>query len=122
MTEAELVEAWGLFLGNSQTALGLFLSVLTGYLIIAYLVGDKLTRTQVLILTVIYVCATTIISIWFYAWWSRALEFAMEAKQLNPDRQVANNAQAARGITLMLFMAIFASLYFMWGVRRKKDD
>lgn len=44
MNEAELVEAWGLFLGNSQTALGLYLSVLTGYLIIAYLIGDKLTR------------------------------------------------------------------------------
>ena len=73
MTEAELVEAWGLFLGNSQTALGLYLSVLTGYLIIAYLVGNKLTRTQVVIVTILYVCATTIISLWFFAWWSRAL-------------------------------------------------
>jgi hypothetical protein len=122
MTEAELVEAWGLFLGNSQTALGLYLSVLTGYLIMAYLVGDKLTRPQVLIVTVLYVCATTIITLWFFAWWSRALEFAMEAKQLNPDRQVANSVQAAWSITVMLFMAIVASLYFMWSIRHPKTE
>ena len=122
MTEAELVDAWGLFLGNSQTALGLYLSVLTGYLIIAYLVGEKLTRTQVVIVTVLYVCANTIISLWFFAWWSRALEFAMEAKQLNPNRQVANSVGATWSITVMLFMAIVASLYFMWSIRHPKID
>ena len=122
MTEAELVEAWGLFLGNSQTALGLYLSVLSGYLIIAYLVGDKLTRAQVVIVTVLYVCATTIITLWFFAWWSRALEFAMEAKQLNPDRQVANSVQTTWSITVMLFMAIVASLYFMWSIRHPKKE
>jgi hypothetical protein len=122
MNEAELVEAWGLFLGNSQTALGLYLSVLTGYLIIAYLVGNKLTRVQVLIVTVLYVSASAIITLWFFAWWSRALEFAMEAKQLNPDRQVANSIGATWAITSMLVMATVASLYFMWSMRHSRTE
>ena len=121
MTEAELVEAWGLFLGNSQTGLGLYLSLLTGYLIIAYLVGEKLTRSQVLIVSILYFFANSMISLWFFAWWSRALEFAMEAKQLNPDRQVANSQGITLSITAFLFMAIVASLYFMWSVRRPKQ-
>lgn len=122
MNEAELVEAWGLFLGNSQTALGLYLSVLTGYLIIAYLVGNKLTRVQVLIVTVLYVSASAIITLWFFAWWSRALEFAMEARQLNPDRQVANSIGATWAITSMLVMATVASLYFMWSMRHSRTE
>ena len=36
MTEAELVQAWGIFLGNSQTAMALYVSILSGYLVIAY--------------------------------------------------------------------------------------
>ena len=44
----------------------------------------------------------------------------MEAKQLNPDRQVANSQGVTLAITAFLFMAIVASLYFMWSVRRAK--
>ena len=122
MTEAELVEAWGIFLGNSQAGLGLYLSILTGYLIVAYLVGEKLTRVQVVIVSVLFVFATTSISLWFFAWWSRALEFAMEAKRLNPDRHVSNSLQATWILTSMLFMGIAASLYFMWTVRHPKAE
>ena len=37
-------------------------------------------------------------------------------------RQVANSIQATWTITAMLFMAIFASLYFMWSVRHTKTE
>ena len=122
MTEAELVEAWGLFLGNSQAGLGLYLSILSGYLIIAYLIGNKLTRAQVTIVSALFVFSTTSVSLWFWAWWGRALEFAMEAKQLNPSRQVANSPAAHYIFTSMLLLGIAAALYFMWTIRHPKTE
>jgi hypothetical protein len=122
MSESELVEAWGLFLGNSQAGLGLYLSILSGYLIIAYLVGAKLTRAQVSIVTALFVFSTASVSLWFAAWSQRALEFAMEAKQLNPDRQVSNSTEALLIFTSMLFLGIIASLYFMWSIRHPKTE
>jgi hypothetical protein len=122
MTEAELVEAWGLFLGNSQSGLGLYLSIISGYLIIAYLVGAKLTRVQASIVTTLFAFASVSVSLWFAAWWGRALEFAMEAKQLNPSRQVDNSPEAIMVFTLMLWLGIVASLYFMWSVRHPKTE
>ena len=122
MTESELVEAWGLFLGNSQTGLGLYLSILSGYLIIAYLVGAKLTRLQVWIVTTLFIWSSASVSLWFAAWWGRALEFALEAKKLNPERQVDNSPEALLVFTLMLWGGIVASLFFMWSVRHPKTE
>jgi hypothetical protein len=122
MTEAELVESWGLFLGNSQAGLGLYVSILTGYLIVAYLVGAKLTRVQVWIVTTLFTFASTSVSLWFSAWWGRALEFALEAKELNPNRRVDNSPEALWIFTIMLWLGIVASLYFMWTVRHPKTE
>jgi hypothetical protein len=120
MTEAELVEAWGIFLGNSQTAMALYMSILSGYLIIAYLVGSKLSRLQAGIVSTLFLVASSFCTLVLTIWWQRALEFALEAKALNPDRMV-NNSQFGVYVTGSIFcLGIFAALYFMWDMRRQK--
>ena len=122
MTESELVEAWGLFLGNSQTAMALYLSILSGYLIIAYLIGRKLSRTQVIILSTMFLFASGFCTLILTTWWQRALEFALEAQQINPERVVSNSQDAVRTVAILFSMGILSSLYFMWNVRHTEDE
>jgi len=122
MTEAELIEAWGLFLGNSQTAMALYLSILSGYLIIAYLVGRKLSRTQVIILSTMFVFASSFCTLVLTVWWQRALEFALEAQAINPERIVSNSKDAVRMVAALFSLGILASLYFMWNVRHAETE
>jgi hypothetical protein len=117
MTEAELVEAWGIFLGNSQTAMGLYLSILSGYLIIAYAIGRKLSRIQTIIVSTLFFFASAFCTLVLTIWWQRALEFALEAKTINPERVVANSQGGVYTIAILFSLGILASLYFMWNVR-----
>lgn len=59
MTEAEL---WGLIVDYNDslmTAMSLFLTILSGYLIVAYLSGANVTRMQSGIITVAFILAAT---------------------------------------------------------------
>ena len=98
------------------------LSIISGYLIIAYLVGAKLSRVQVWIVNTLSVFSSSSDSLWFAAWRGRALEFALEAKQLNPNRQVSNSPEALLVFTVMVRLGIVASLFFMWSVRHSKTE
>ena len=120
MTEAELVQAWGHFFEISQSALAIYISVLSGYLAVAYLIGAKLTQLQVLVLSGLFTvfalfCAANVV-----VWWQRALEFAFEAKKVNPERLVSNNQAATSIMMVLLVLGVLASLYFMWSTRRHK--
>ena len=122
MTEAELVEAWGIFLGNSQTAMGLYLSILSGYLIIAYAVGRKLSRIQAIIVSTLFFFASAFCTLILTIWWQRALEFALEARAINPERIVSNSHDVVYTIAALFSLGILASLYFMWNVRHSNAD
>jgi hypothetical protein len=54
MTEYELTAILHAVLGNVIAVQGLFFSAITAYLIVAYLVGAKLSRAQVSIVTVVF--------------------------------------------------------------------
>jgi hypothetical protein len=122
MTESELVEAWGIFLGNSQTAMALYLSILSGYLIIAYIVGRKLSRVQVIILSTMFFFASAFCTLVLTTWWQRALEFAHEARAINPERIVSNSQEGVYTVAVLFSVGILASLYFMWNVRHSNPD
>ena len=122
MTEAELVQAWGIFLGNSQTAMALYVSILSGYLVIAYVVGRKLSRFQVRVVSTLFATTALYVTFILTVWWQRALEFALEAKALNPNRIVTNSQLGVYVTGLLFCMGILAALYFMWDVRRTKAD
>ena len=122
MTEAELIESWALFLANSQSAMTLYLSILSGYLIIAYLVGNKLSRMQAGLISTLFFFSTAYCTTILTIWWQRALEFASEANEINPER-IVSNFQGFVFVTGGLFLlGILACLYFMWDVRHPKTE
>ena len=72
MTDAELWELIIMSLGNAASIIAVYLSVTSGYLIVAYLVGKKLTRMQNTLITVLYITFAMIITLATVANFDRA--------------------------------------------------
>ena len=71
MTPYELTDLAQSNFSNSIAVYAIFLSVVTGYLVTAYLVGAELTKTQVSILTILFLFVMAIL-IWSqsaYVYW-----------------------------------------------------
>lgn len=54
MTEAELVESITSYFDIAVSGMALYLTACSGYLIVAYLVGKKLTRSQNFIISTLF--------------------------------------------------------------------
>jgi hypothetical protein len=113
---------------NAMAAFALLLTILSGYTVIAYMVGVKLTRSQLAIATTLY-CASSILVL------SNMRSAMIEAQraryyltqQLNEFEFVNNlNLQQLFGmaeiVTLVIFALVLAPLIFMWQIRRSKPD
>jgi len=78
MSEADLIEAIAAFNSSSQGWIGLYVSVLSAYLIVAYLAGMNLTPSQVTIVSTGFMIFAFLCVFGAYANSSRILEFTYE--------------------------------------------
>ena len=121
MTEAEFVEAITSYVGVAAVQSTQGLGLLFAYIIVAYLVGSKLTRKQVLAISFLYVPIYVSTIAATMAAQVRAGVYAQRLKELRPDDVIF------LGYGNQIFPAVFgmlcllASLWFMWSVRHPKN-
>jgi hypothetical protein len=103
-------------LGQAQAVIGLYLTVTSGYLLVAYLVGKDLTRVQVSIITTLFVVFQGIATIAVMSYFASA-------------EYIGHTYGAARAPTwgeeamgLVFSAGILACLKFMWDVRHPKSE
>ena len=103
----------------------LFMTILFAFLAAAYFVGARMDRVQMWIFTVLYavwqvwtIGSTTVRGAVVGLAFDRLYEVA------DADRPaIAASSEYLRGsMTFLLIMALLASLYFMWHVRRQKAE
>lgn len=120
MTQYESLDLAQSAFSSSIAAYAIFLSIVTGYLVTAYLAGRELSRGQVWLLSVLFlvVAAIAIWSVSSYIYWgvvytSMAVPAGYEQSAMTPKPW------------LPIFMAIVnvataaACLLFMWNVRHQ---
>ncbi len=121
-------ESWSLIF----TMLAMYLSIISGYLVVAFMAGAELTKPQALIATITYLFGSVMMVIGMISWgvvidqyhsvnaayWEfvGATSFAAQA-----------NKDAAISVVdllswLLLCMGTCAPLYFMWSVRHPKTE
>ena len=119
-------ESWSMIF----TMLAMYLSIITGYLVVAFVAGAELTRPQAIIATVTYLFGSVMMVVGMINWaeiinqyhtinaeyWEfiGATSFAVQA-----HAEAATDATDSLGLVL-LGMGVFAPLYFMWSVRHTK--
>jgi hypothetical protein len=121
-TEAELVESVNSNLGTMYSSFNLYLTVTMAYLVAAYLVGAKLTRSQVMIISGLFVAVFIMSLIEVIGNGSRAMEYVAMLKQMHPERSYMASPLMPYAGAILLGAGIAASLKFMWDVRHPKTE
>jgi hypothetical protein len=122
MTEAELVEAANSSWSLVVSALGVYITIVSAYLIAAYLAGVKLTTSQVGIISALFVTMASTLMMGLYGWATRGTYYTIELAALNSDAFAYGNSGVPIVLTSLCSVAILASLKFMWDIRDTKTE
>jgi hypothetical protein len=126
MTGSDWVEMYGVALSTSIAAFGLQVTVMSGYLIVAYMVGERLTRIQVLIINTFYLLsASTLVLSAFQGILDVSMarrEAALQIPELPMISASTNIFIWPASIALTNAAMALAAVFFMWSVRHSKSE
>ena len=130
MTELELaeittaqLEVVAAFMGNYATHVGIYLSLAFGYCVAAYTSGDKLTRFQVVLASMMFVAAAELQAALMYLWVTGSRNLLSEVAKLVPEYGVQASFGAGQIFGLAIWqIGILASLAFMWSIRHPRTE
>ncbi len=126
MTEYELVE----ILHNNYEALWqaaqMYFTLVSAYLVVAYLVGAKLTKGQNLVITGLYLVWIAGVIQAQYTTSNQTMRISDELISISSTiLPLAAKTQTQAGIFSFIFvqvLGVIASLWFMWSVRRSREE
>ena len=122
MTEAELWELILMSQGNMGTMLALYFSVLSGYLVVSYLIGNKLTTLQSTLISGLFVIFGILCVIGTVAYLGRAaflLQFTDETYRSPLSDLIPYTPLITAAI---LLIGVVACLKFMLDLRHPKSE
>ena len=117
MTEYELADLLASVSGDSLVFLPLMISLVSGYLIVAWLVGHKLERSQVALVNTLFLSINLLFG---FAWAGRirvAMSYQTELLLLNPDRLPLIGEWLIPSASAFVAVTVMACLKFMWDIR-----
>lgn len=122
MSLAELVESATSYFEIAVNILGLYLTATSGYLIVAYLVGSKLTRSQMTIISTLFAVIATLSAYGATSWIRRAVYFTNQTRAADPAIPIPPNQFVWVVVGIVLLGGIIACLKFMYDVRHPNTD
>lgn len=120
MSEYELVESVGIYISNSIGSISVYLTIVSAYLVAAFIAGDRLTGRQVIIVNTLFIAGAGIFTYTTVGLLLRQRYFVIELAQLQSDTVLPGTAPLAPIIGLIQLGGIAACLKFMWDVRHAK--
>ena len=122
MTEHEAVELSQIFFANLISVYAVFLTIITGYLVIAYIVGSSLKLGQVSIINGIFLSGTVWTTWAGFAYLMSGSYYAVVGGSMNPERVVYAGPLTGYISLIINTCIIIACFKFMWDVRHPKPD
>ena len=123
MTEYEILELTYSLLDSMATVFAVYLTIITGFLIVAYLIGLQLETSQVYVINSLFVAITIVqvYSVYNYALEVESLlQMKAQLSNLTPFQQAMSQQYSMYITALLMLFGIFASLYFFWNIRRAR--
>lgn len=119
MTEAEFLEVGLIAYSNSLAAFAIYVTMLSGYLVVAYLVANQMTRPQVIIVNILYSLLTVIVAAAFINFAQAGYENSRLALEMSTRRAVGPLPMVAESALVVIVFCYLASLKFMWDARKQ---
>ena len=120
MSEAELIEAINATLDIQISLLMGYITIVTGYLLAAFVVGDRLTPLQTVIVSCLFIFGTVLFMSALWGSGSRAAYMTSGLLEADPLHPIVYSLYFRNGIAFLCGLGVFASLKFMWDVRHPK--
>ena len=122
MTEYELVDNAITYFTAALTAFGMYITVLSGYVIAAFVAGKRLLRAQVWVVNVLFFWTASVFTLATVTCYARTNEYANRLLELDPSRASYFSEFAAVLVGVIQILGIAAGLYFMWSTRQIKKE
>ena len=122
MTEAELIDAINTRLDIQISLLMGYVTIVTGYLFAAFVVGDRLTTLQTVIVSSLFIFATVMFTAALWGSGSRIAYMTSGLLEADPLHPIIYSLNFRNGIVVLCGLGIFATLKFMWDIRHPKAD
>ena len=115
MNSYEFAEAFAALLDTALSAWALYFSAISGYLVVAYLVGQKLTRSQLVVISGLFVVISVVMAFTSFSVTERAIQLEIE---LEGERDALD--AASYFILTAQILGIVAALKFMIDLRKER--
>lgn len=119
MTESELVDAATSYFSLGLSGLTLYISICSGYLLVAYFVGSTLTRAQIAIISTLYFVVAVVSTYGTFGWMNRAFGYidALKALEQSGISGAGSSPLGAPILATVMAAGIIACVKFMWDTR-----
>jgi hypothetical protein len=125
MTEYEILDLAKSAIDSMNSSFSLYLSIVSGYLIVAYFVGSNLNRVQTVIIGILFIAGASL-QAWAMSAYQIAIQEYVAAKvdisPLTEYQTIIASNHAGHWIAFLMVCGIIASLYFMWDIRHPKTN
>ncbi|WOJ93817.1 hypothetical protein R0135_01290 [Congregibacter variabilis] len=122
MNEADLYQIAMEMNHGLQTEEQTFLTVLSGYLIAAYVIGAKVTRSQIVIFNAIYVVVACGLLYNMHDYWANITHWFTKAQTAEFGKVMVDLTLRGELTVLACASMVVGSLYFMWSIRHSEPE
>ena len=122
MSEIELIEVFATYQNLALNSAGLFISLLTGYLLIAYFMGEKLESAQLWIINVLFLLSIVPMGFSSLQYTQIAMDYSYEIAIIqgaNRDLRSGTDSLFTLTSRFTISLMILAAYYFMWTTRKR---
>ena len=119
MTEYEVADLTASVLSNFLTALTIFLSIVSAYVISAFLAGERLTKIQLSIVNLCFLFSVGILGFLVVSLFRR---FFALAQSIGVERGTIGAIDFTWPLCVLLVVMVFGCFIFMWNVRNGDDE
>jgi hypothetical protein len=122
MTEYELADLLGSITGDTLVFIPLVISLVSGYMVVAWLVGKQLTRAQVVLINSLYIAFFVLLA---FSWTKRvlvAMSYQSELMAMNPNRLEVQGPWLIPVVSVLTIITLLACLKFMRDIRHPKTE
>lgn len=118
MTEHEYAELVATYSSNAGAFFALYLTIISGYLITAFVAGTRLSTVQAFILSFGFVVAAFVTTWGSMGAGLTQVYYTQRLLELNPQSPQANREWVMLTLGSLMCGGTLAALFFMWNVRK----
>jgi hypothetical protein len=119
MSEYELADYATSVMGNFLSAIAIYFSIVTAYIVAVYAAGDQLSKLQLIIVNVTFTIAATIMGFLSFLLFSRFFELGSRAFEGRDDTPLIDFSIPLGVLVTVVYLGC---LLFMWTVRGRPEN